>query len=708
MDSKSMQLDPVSESVQDNFSSHSLSDLNEISDSNDAQMSSFEEKVEQTLGDSEKIMREKVNKLNSENHNLKKENSSLNDRLISLEKNFLNLKNKAEKASAQIDASKAELQSMVIKYARSEKELIEFRKRYEEIDRKYKEILKEKDVAQSKITDLTKERKHLRGNLEKQVLESASFQNKNEILKNKLEQNEVANQRLKLLNEELTDKYEKCRASLDEIESALIKFNKKEIDDDEIEEKNIENETTLNQTKWVDVYLDCLRSNEKLKDRVANLEQKIIGKKLETDALNLQIENFKKYVLDYDKKSELIESLKNELINRQNVINDLKSKFDQINEINRDLLSDANSSKHKESELLEYTERMTAKMVSLQSDHNNLQKRFDQMEIDFDKLNEINERLKIDNDDLKTKLEHTQQSKEKDLNELHSQIEMKQAKLKSDRLKIEDLENQIQIMKRKHILNLKELNKEIQTLRKQQQQQNNQLLAIKANNGDDKNDHNSASTLSSRTSSLNSLSNHDHSQPGPDSNIGKDQSRNKSIEHDHMNHNLSDEDHHHRNHHEIQHADSRSSCSSSSTNELTSLNDIDRNTLIERILKLQKQLIKRNEKIDFLEDHNGQLIIEMKKKSKLLQYFILKEEAGALATETMDKNKIYLSRRGGGIMSSLYNSSLTDDTMTLERSLEINQKLHAVLEDTLLKNMTLKENLNTLAGEIDRLNHQSK
>lgn len=690
MDSKSMQLDPVSESVQDNFSSHSLSDLNEISDSNDAQMSSFEEKVEQTLGDSEKIMREKVNKLNSENHNLKKENSSLNDRLISLEKNFLNLKNKAEKASAQIDASKAELQSMVIKYARSEKELIEFRKRYEEIDRKYKEILKEKDVAQSKITDLTKERKHLRGNLEKQVLESASFQNKNEILKNKLEQNEVANQRLKLLNEELTDKYEKCRASLDEIESALIKFNKKEIDDDEIEEKNIENETTLNQTKWVDVYLDCLRSNEKLKDRVANLEQKIIGKKLETDALNLQIENFKKYVLDYDKKSELIESLKNELINRQNVINDLKSKFDQINEINRDLLSDANSSKHKESELLEYTERMTAKMVSLQSDHNNLQKRFDQMEIDFDKLNEINERLKIDNDDLKTKLEHTQQSKEKDLNELHSQIEMKQAELKSDRLKIEDLENQIQIMKRKHILNLKELNKEIQTLRKQQQQQNNQLLAIKANNGDDKNDHNSASTLSSRTSSLNSLSNHDHSQPGPDSNIGKDQSRNKSIEHDHMNHNLSDEDHHHRNHHEIQHADSRSSCSSSSTNELTSLNDIDRNTLIERILKLQKQLIKRNEKIDFLEDHNGQLIIEMKKKSKLLQYFILKEEAGALATETMDKNKIYLSRRGGGIMSSLYNSSLTDDTMTLERSLEINQKLHAVLEDTLLKNMTLK------------------
>ena len=92
-------------------------------------------------------------------------------------------------------------------------------------------------------------------------------------------------------------------------------------------------------------------------------------------------------------------------------------------------------------------------------------------------------------------------------------------------------------------------------------------------------------------------------------------------------------------------------------------------------------------------------------------------------------NQAYLSKRGGGIMASLYNSSSTDDTMTLERSLEINNKLHAVLEDTLLKNMTLKvfsdsvtpfdhlvalrylttvfyttqENLNTLASEIDRL-----
>jgi len=41
-------------------------------------------------------------------------------------------------------------------------------------------------------------------------------------------------------------------------------------------------------------------------------------------------------------------------------------------------------------------------------------------------------------------------------------------------------------------------------------------------------------------------------------------------------------------------------------------------------------------------------------------------------------------------MASLYSSKQSDSAMTLELSLEINQKLQAVLEDTLLKNITLK------------------
>jgi len=44
----------------------------------------------------------------------------------------------------------------------------------------------------------------------------------------------------------------------------------------------------------------------------------------------------------------------------------------------------------------------------------------------------------------------------------------------------------------------------------------------------------------------------------------------------------------------------------------------------------------------------------------------------------------------GGVMASLYASHALDGTMTMGLSLEINRKLQALLEDTLLKNIKLK------------------
>lgn len=77
-------------------------------------------------------------------------------------------------------------------------------------------------------------------------------------------------------------------------------------------------------------------------------------------------------------------------------------------------------------------------------------------------------------------------------------------------------------------------------------------------------------------------------------------------------------------------------------------------------------------------------------------------------------------------MASVYNQRVSDDNMTLELSLEINQKLQAVLEDALFKNITLKvnimnilktyifnmlflqDNIDTLGEEIARLTMQNQ
>ena len=67
----------------------------------------------------------------------------------------------------------------------------------------------------------------------------------------------------------------------------------------------------------------------------------------------------------------------------------------------------------------------------------------------------------------------------------------------------------------------------------------------------------------------------------------------------------------------------------------------DSQVLVEKIVKLQKEMAKRQEKLDFMEEHVDTMVYEMKKKNKLLQGLMLKQDAGALASTDMDQNKVF-------------------------------------------------------------------
>merc|ERR1719239_2086405 len=124
--------------------------------------------------------------------------------------------------------------------------------------------------------------------------------------------------------------------------------------------------------------------------------------------------------------------------------------------------------------------------------------------------------------------------------------------------------------------------------------------------------------------------------------------------------------------------------------------------LVEKIVKLQKACARRQEKLDILEEHISQLMNEIKKKNRIIQSYVMNLEPGALISEESDIHKAKVGA-SQGIMASLYNSKVTDSGMTLELSLEINKKLQTVLEDTLLKNITLTDNINTLGAEISKI-----
>lgn len=67
----------------------------------------------------------------------------------------------------------------------------------------------------------------------------------------------------------------------------------------------------------------------------------------------------------------------------------------------------------------------------------------------------------------------------------------------------------------------------------------------------------------------------------------------------------------------------------------------DRQTLIERIVKLQKMNAKHQERIEFLEEHITQLLTEVKKKNRVIQHYVMREQSGALSSDVIDQHKVY-------------------------------------------------------------------
>ncbi len=67
----------------------------------------------------------------------------------------------------------------------------------------------------------------------------------------------------------------------------------------------------------------------------------------------------------------------------------------------------------------------------------------------------------------------------------------------------------------------------------------------------------------------------------------------------------------------------------------------DSQVLVDKIIKLQRLMAKKQEKMDFMEEHIGTLLEEVKKKGKIIQHYVMKMEPGALATAESDRNKVF-------------------------------------------------------------------
>ncbi|XP_008828442.1 coiled-coil domain-containing protein 186 [Nannospalax galili] len=590
-----------------------------------------------------------------------------------------------EQATKKCEEARQEKEAMVMKYVRGEKESLDLRKEKEILERKLRDANKEFEKNTNKIKQLSQEKGRLQQLYETKEGETTRLIREIDKLKeeinshiikvkwaqNKLKAEVDSHKETKDKLKETTTKLTQAKEEADQIrqncqdmiktyqESEEIKSNeldaKLRVTKGELEKQMQEksDQLEMHHAKIKELE-DLKRTFKEGMDELRTLRTK--AKCLEDERLRTEDELSKyKEIINRQKaeiqnlldKVKTADQMQEQLQRSKQEIEHLKEEVENLNSLINDLQKDIEGSRKRESELLLFTEKLTSKNAQLQSESNSLQSQVDKLSCSESQLQSQCEQMKQMNVNLESRLLKEEELQKEEVQSLHAELACAQTEVKALSTQVEELKDELVTQRRKHASNVKDLSKQLQQARRKLDQ---------AENGNYDKEVSSMGSRSSSSGSLNARSS----------------------------------------------AEDRSPENTGSSVVVDSFPEVDKAMLIERIVRLQKAHARKNEKIEFMEDHIKQLVEEIRKKTKIIQSYILREESGTLSSEASDFNKVHLSRRGG-IMASLYTSHPADSGLTLELSLEINRKLQAVLEDTLLKNITLKENLQTLGTEIERL-----
>ncbi|XP_066476595.1 coiled-coil domain-containing protein 186 isoform X3 [Tiliqua scincoides] len=639
-----------------------------------------------------------IKQLEARIEDLQKEVKAAKDKLVSQDaaaKNAIQQLHKemafrTDQANKKCEEARQEKEAMVMKYVRGEKESLDLRKEKEVLERKLRDTNKEIEKHINKIKQLSQEKARLHQLFETKEGEATRMSREIEKLKEEINSHVIkvkwAQNKLKAemdLHKETKDRLKEATTKLTQAkeETEQIRKNCQEMiktyqESEEI--KSNELDVKLRRTKGelerqlqeksnhLEVHHAKIKELEDVKrtftegmDELRTLRTKV--KCLEDERLRTEDELSKYREIINRQKAEIqnlldtvkvVAQLQEQHHKDEQELNSLKEEVDSLNSLITDFQKDIDGSRKRESELLVFTEKLTSKNAQLQSETNSLQMQLDKLVYSESELQNQLELVRQAKNELASKLQKEEELHRNNVQMLQAEVTSQQKELAVLNTQAEELKDELVTQKRKHAANLKDFTKQLQQARRKLDQ---------LENGNYDKEVSSMGSRSSSSGSLNARSSNEDRSP---------ENSGSSVAVDHF-------------------------------------PEVDKTILIERIVRLQKAHARKNEKMEFMEDHIKQLVEEIRKKTKIIQSYILREEAGTLSSEASDFNKVHLSRRGG-IMASLYTSHPADSGLTLELSLEINRKLQAVLEDTLLKNITLKENLQTLGTEIERLIKQQQ
>ncbi|XP_050293279.1 coiled-coil domain-containing protein 186 isoform X2 [Anthonomus grandis grandis] len=591
-----------------------------------------------------------------------------------------------ENATKQKEAATKEKENMVIRYAVGEKNVIRERQQKEQAEKKLKDAQKEIQLFQQKMQTMVSEKARICQMLDNKCYEHKSAQQELEkvkqdlnnvetklkwhqsSLKTEIEAHRDCQAKVESLNGKLQDYQSKIESAKKNAEETVQNFmtsqeNKAYVLDQQVKELQAslillrhEKSDRDQQIKVLQNELDRLQSKQKeiidennsLSQKVQQLERERSESEQKLSEMRNCQDQQRQDAANLQTRNVQLEQLKLQLKHEQEQLMVANQQIELFKQRNQEIDTDIESCRIREAELLLFTQQLTDKNVRLQSEFTSMETKVQQLLCEQAVLKRQLKEQETKYNLLSATLdEHDAKSKSENEN-LRKTLEETQYKLNEALREVADEKGENMLIKRKYELSLKEVNKELQHARRK----------IESYESGE-----SSTSTSSSGSSLNVNS---------------------------QCHNSSDSDH---------------------VKVVSPDATIDKQTLIEHIVKLQRISAKKSEKIDFLEEHINSLVLEIQKKAKLLQGYAAMDQNSILSSNRTDSkakdNRAQLARLNG-IMASMYSNKNCDETLTLELSLDINRKLQAVLEDALMKNITLTENVDTLGTEIDRLNQLLK
>ncbi|OWF55067.1 coiled-coil domain-containing protein 186-like isoform X2 [Mizuhopecten yessoensis] len=613
------------------------------------------------------------------------------------------MKHRVNQVTKMYEEANKDKADMVVKYAQAEKNFMGAHKAVERLEVKVRELTRERESLNNKVKDAKVERKRLQTELDAKTSETQSLakelEKEKELLvsldvrikwsQNKLKTELESHKETKVVLDKTNQKLKEAKEETEQIRRNCQEIVKTYQESEEIKSNNLDNKLKIKESELLhqqqqktsqeEAYHAACKEIEQLKgkqtelaadlgtfrDKCAQMKADLHQNEDTMNKYTAMLQRQKKENKDLQTRIEQLVPLQSDLKRAQTTIKSLDAEIAELKISSKDLRIESEACYKRETEKLELTEKLSAKNAELQSENTLLQNKNLNLSSEVQSLRVEVQSLDSRVKDLTHDLTEEQRLRQGEVTQLTTRLAEKTKAADEMSRRIEDEKDEIKTLKRKHTNNVKDLTRQLQQAKKR-------LEAVEMNGERD------TTSMGSRTSSNGSLNTMSDTHNGSSlSNIqGVPAVRHYSPQEQEY-------------------------------PVITEQVEPDRQLLIERIVKLQRSHARKNEKIEFMDDHISQLIEEIHKKTKIIQSYALREESGTLTPEAMDVHKAKISKKHS-IMGSLYSSHQNDGTMTLDLSLEINKKLQAVLEDTLLKNITLKESLDTLGEEISRLSQENR